>query len=226
VYSTVHPALLTIEGRYLAAVRACGASAALWRRTAGAHLGLRPQSRGPIEVIVPSTNGRAKRPGLLIHRSTSLVSEDVAEVDGIPTTTPRRTLQDLGKILPVDHFAAALRRAEILRLDTGPRPEYTPDRSLSDLERDLISICRSEGFPLPEQNVVVGPYKVDFLWREARLIIETDGWETHGTRGAFEADRARDADLTIRGFRPVRLTHRQVSDRGAMRLTLRRLLSA
>jgi very-short-patch-repair endonuclease len=162
---------------------------------------------------------------MLIHRSTSLVPGDVAEVDGIPTTTPRRTLQDLRRILAPDHFAAVLRRAEILRLDTGPQPEYALDRARSDLERDLFATCRQEGLPLPEQNVEIGPHEVDFLWREARLIIETDGWETHGTRGAFEADRARDADLTIRGFRPIRLTHRQVSDRGALRLTLRRLLS-
>jgi very-short-patch-repair endonuclease len=187
---------------------------------------MRPQSSGLIEIIVPTTNGRARRPGLLIHRSTSLVPSDVAEVDGIPTTTPRRTLQELRRVLSPDHFQAALRRAEILRLDTGPQPDYAFDRSRSDLERDLFAVCRQQGLPLPEQNVEIGPYEVDFLWREARLIIETDGWETHGTRGAFEADRARDADLTIRGYRPVRLTHRQVNDVDALRDVLRGLLAA
>lgn len=225
VYSTVHPSLLSVEGRLLAAVRACGPGAALWRRSAGAHLGVRPQSSGPIEVVVPSTNGRADRPGLLLHRSTSLAPTDVIEVRGIPTTTPRRTLADLRKVLAPDHFRAALRRAEVLRLDTGPQPEYAPDRARSDLERRLFEICRREDLPLPELNVEIGPYTVDFLWGKQRLIVETDGWETHGTRMAFEADRARDAHLTILGFRPIRFTHRQVEDQKALRAALRALLS-
>jgi very-short-patch-repair endonuclease len=33
-------------------------------------------------------------------------------------------------------------------------------------------------------------YEVDFLWREQRLVVETDGWATHGDRRSFEADRA------------------------------------
>jgi very-short-patch-repair endonuclease len=224
VYSTVHPSLLTTKGRLLAAVRACGPGAALWRRSAGAHLGLRPQSSGRVEVIVPTTAGRISRPGLTLHRSTSLVPADVTEVDGIPTTTPRRTLADLRRVLSADDFRAALRRAEILRLDLGPQPEYEPDYSRSDLERDLFAICRADAIPLPEHNVWVGPYEIDFLWREQRLALETDGWETHGTRTAFEEDRARDVYLTTRGLRPVRFTSRQVKDKNALRAALQALL--
>jgi very-short-patch-repair endonuclease len=224
VYSTVHPSLLTTKGRLLAAVRACGQGAALWRRTAGAHLGLRPQSSGPIEIIVPTTAGRISRPGLTLHRSTSFVPQEVTEVDGILTTTPRRTLADLRRVLSPDDFRTALRRAEILRLDVGPQPGYEPDYSRSDLERDLFAICRAERIPLPEQNVWIGPYEIDFLWREQRLALETDGWETHGTRTAFEEDRARDVYLTTQGLRPVRFTNRQVKDRTALRAALQALL--
>jgi very-short-patch-repair endonuclease len=35
--------------------------------------------------------------------------------------------------------------------------------------------------------------EVDFSWPTYQLIIEIDGWETHHTKAAFEADRARDA---------------------------------
>jgi very-short-patch-repair endonuclease len=59
-------------------------------------------------------------------------------------------------------------------------------------------------------NVHVGPYEVDFLWRELNVVVETDGWETHGTRSAFEADRARDAELKSCGYDVVRFTYRQV----------------
>jgi very-short-patch-repair endonuclease len=39
--------------------------------------------------------------------------------------------------------------------------------------------------------VRVGGFEVDFLWRERRLIVETDGFRHHRTRRAFERDRAR-----------------------------------
>ena len=38
------------------------------------------------------------------------------------------------------------------------------------------------------------------------MIVETDGWEAHGTRAAFESDRAKDAALTAAGYRVVRFT--------------------
>jgi very-short-patch-repair endonuclease len=37
-------------------------------------------------------------------------------------------------------------------------------------------------------NVRVGPYEVDFLWREPKVIVETDGFATHGGRVAFARD--------------------------------------
>jgi very-short-patch-repair endonuclease len=58
--------------------------------------------------------------------------------------------------------------------------------------------------------VIIGPYTVDFLWPEAGLIVEVDGWRDHGTRSAFESDRERDAWLTAQGYRVVRFTWRQV----------------
>ena len=51
---------------------------------------------------------------------------------------------------------------------------------------------------------------VDFLWRDRRLIVETDGRATHGTPLAFERDRARDGTLVLAGYRVVRFTYRQI----------------
>jgi very-short-patch-repair endonuclease len=59
-------------------------------------------------------------------------------------------------------------------------------------------------------NVIVDGYEVDFCWLELRLIVETDGFEHHGTRAAFERDRARDARLTARGWRVLRFSDAQV----------------
>ena len=55
-------------------------------------------------------------------------------------------------------------------------------------------------------------FEVDFLWRPQRLIVEVDGWESHGTRSAFEEDRARDARLKLLGYDVLRFTWRQVND--------------
>jgi very-short-patch-repair endonuclease len=59
-------------------------------------------------------------------------------------------------------------------------------------------------------NVKVGPYAVDFLWRRERLIVETDSWRYHSSRASFEADRARDRALRLRGYEILRFTDREV----------------
>ena len=61
-------------------------------------------------------------------------------------------------------------------------------------------------------NARIDRFIVDFLWRTERLVVEVDGWESHGTRSAFEADRARDARLKLLGFDVLRFTWRQIAD--------------
>lgn len=74
-------------------------------------------------------------------------------------------------------------------------------------------------------NARAGPYEVDFLWPNQRLIVETDSWRHHGDRRAFERDRAKDAALQSLGFRVLRFTFRQVvRDRSAVVAALRSLL--
>ncbi len=45
------------------------------------------------------------------------------------------------------------------------------------------------------------------------MVVETDGHATHGTRTAFEEDRASDAELATRGYRVLRFTWRQLTER-------------
>jgi very-short-patch-repair endonuclease len=67
--------------------------------------------------------------------------------------------------------------------------------------------------PRPRVNATVAGYEVDFYWPEHNLIVETDGTAIHLTPTAFEADRARDAHLTALGYRVIRLTWRQLTER-------------
>jgi very-short-patch-repair endonuclease len=67
--------------------------------------------------------------------------------------------------------------------------------------------------PEPDTNPVFvaldhGRCEPDPYWPAHRLIVETDGWESHRTRAAFESDRAKDAALTASGYRVVRFTWR------------------
>jgi very-short-patch-repair endonuclease len=94
------------------------------------------------------------------------------------------------------------------------------------LERRFLGLCRRYGLAKPEVNVRIDAYEVDFLWRDPRMVVETDGWETHRTRSAFELDRRRDADLKARGFEVVRFTYWRVADDPAyVACVLRRLLN-
>jgi very-short-patch-repair endonuclease len=53
--------------------------------------------------------------------------------------------------------------------------------------------------------------RADALWPAQRLVVELDRYAYHGTtRAGFERDRARDAALTLVGYRVIRLTARRL----------------
>ena len=225
VYSIIPPELLSAEGRWLAAVRAVGAGAALAWPQAGALWNLQRPPGGPVHVAVPGCGGRRRRTGIIVHRCPSLSPEDVVLHKGIPVTSPRRTLLDAKRSVSDTRFDTLLRKAEKQQLDTGTFYELR-DLDPNKIERRLLALCRRHGLPLPHTQRIVGPYTVDFMWPEVSLIVETDGWEDHGTRSGFESDRARDAWLTTQGYRVVRFTWRQLqNDPATVVATLRTLLA-
>ena len=57
----------------------------------------------------------------------------------------------------------------------------------------------------------VGPYIVDFLWRDCGPVVEVDGYRAHSGRQAFEDDHARDAELARLGLEVQRFSARQVA---------------
>ncbi len=85
----------------------------------------------------------------------------------------------------------------------------------SVLEERFLRLCRESALPVPQVNARVESYEVDFLWKARRVIVEVDGYATHGTRAAFERDRARDIELRLAGFTVLRFTYRQVTERPA-----------
>ncbi len=76
----------------------------------------------------------------------------------------------------------------------------------------FIDFAAKARLPRPETNVYVEGFEVDAVWREQRVIIEVDGWETHRTRAAFERDREKSRVLQARGWRCVPVTFLQLRD--------------
>lgn len=234
VYSVGHP-LVSVRGRWLAAVLACGPGAVLSHRAAAALWELRASEAATIDVTVPSLGGRRRRPGIALHRVAWLPASEVTLHHAIPVTTPARTLLDLASATSRPALARAVDRAEQLRLfdlsevrallrrNTGRAGCKAlaqvledqcaePALTRSQLEERFLALCEDHELPRPTVNSRVRGYEVDFLWREAGLIVEVDGRSSHSTRTAFERDRRRDGHLTVLGYRVLRLTYRRVVD--------------
>ena len=235
VYAVGH-ARLTLRGQWMAAVLAYGPRAVLSHRSAAALIGIRPDNRPKIDITLPSASGKA-RTGIDVHRSTTLQPADVTGVDGIPCTALPRTLLDLAEVTDRQGLERAISQAEVLRIfdlravvdvlsrAAGRRgagvlrdviAQYEgPTLTEEELEERFFALCRSAALPKPAVNewIALGggiAYKADFLWRAERLIVETDGWGSHGTRQAFENDRRRDRRLSVAGWTVVRFTWRDV----------------
>lgn len=226
VYAVGH-SRLSPEGRWMAAVLACGARAVLSHRSAASLWGLLPDKPGLVaDVSIPGDGGRGRRRNIRQHRCVSLRPEHVTRHRHIPTVTPSRTISDLRGVTSPTEMRRAIRQAEVLGLtiesDSG---NLAFKGTRSELEFQFLRLCQRSEIPAPEVNVRVGSLLVDFLWPDRRLVVETDGYRYHRGRLAFENDRARDLELRARGYDVIRLTYRQVLNApDEVRVALRRAL--
>jgi len=235
VYAVGH-SILSGPGRVLAAVLAYGPGAVASHRTAAGLLGLIADGRATIDVSLP--RAARSRPGVAAHATATLLADDLTRRHGIPCTGVARTLLDLADAAPRRLVERAVEQAQVLRVfdlraieavltrADGRRGGVVlravlaeaadePGLTESELEERFLELCRAGGLPRPEVNVWLeldsGPaIRGDFVWREQRLIVETDGWASHGTRRGFEADRLRDQRVRLAGWEPLRFTRRQV----------------
>lgn len=211
VYAVGHPNV-TLEGRFLAAVKACGDRAALSHFSSATLFRLiDPLDRYP-DVTAPT---RRARHGINTHRA----SLDAAVVihRGIPTTTPNRTLEDLARIAPDKLLERVTREAITKRLITSedlrhPRlREIAPAPTRSPLEDIVLDLILTAGFAKPDVNVplhIQGQTVIpDFRWPASRLIVEADGAAYHEPI----SDARRQALLEAHGERVLRVTHEQAT---------------
>jgi very-short-patch-repair endonuclease len=232
VYALGHTSL-KVEGRRLAAVLACGQGAVLSHRSAAAHWGLLATEQTRIDVTAPRS--RDGVPGIRLHTSRSLNARDTANHEAIPITAVARTLLDLAATVPESRLERALAQAERLQLydhraitdviqrNHGHRGKgalaralrQTPHLTRSELEVAFRKLVRRAGLPEPLGNFVLDApdhprLEVDFYFPTHSLVVETDGWETHKTKAAFQSDRRKDAALTSAGHRVMRFTYEDI----------------
>lgn len=227
VYAVGHTRL-TIRGRWMAAVLACGPEAVLSHRAAVALWDLRPIPSGAIDVTVPGRT-RAGRHGIRVHNVRRLDPEDRAIVDGIPVTALHRALLDYAELAPFQqlrHALDAAARRELLdgrKLDAlyeraqgrhGLKPLKAAVAQLrgpvpwtqSEIERRFLAMIREAGLPEPQANVFVEGFLVDLWWPQARLVVEIDSHRFHKDRRKFESDRLQDTKLQLAGCMTIRVT--------------------
>jgi very-short-patch-repair endonuclease len=227
---------LSRRGRWMAALLAAGTDAVLSHDTALMLWGLEAERDRAIHLSLPVSADR--RPaGTRVHR-VRLEAADVTRRELIPVTRPARTLLDLagssGSRDPESRdrrLEAAVNAADALGLISadalrgwvdgrgGQRGVAALRRLLeahtlrlteSELERRFLRLVREAGLPLPETQVVIAGYRVDFLWRDARLVVETDGLTSHRTPAQQAKDHRRDRSLSGAGYTCLRFTHAEV----------------
>jgi hypothetical protein len=238
VYTVGHRAVS--RGTLLrAALLACGEGAVISHGTAAAFHGLWDKAPRLIDVTVPVEAGR-KIDGVRCRRCRYPEPEEVEVVMGVAVTTAARTLVDLAGVVGLTTLKKIVGRAAIRRkldlqavdlaihngkrrrglkaLELALAPYRTEDGKVPDVRSDFETLVLPEllemGLPRPGCNVGLNVdgerLIVDFFWESARVIVETDGRETHETPGAFQSDRRRDQFLASAGYRVLRITWSQI----------------
>lgn len=214
----------------MAAVLACGDEAVLSHHSAAALWGIGKERRGRVDVSI-RRRCRHRRAGIRAMSRPSLPAGDLTLCDGIPVTSPARTLVDIS----IDLAETALERAvndadkhdlidpEALRAALegfAGEPGVRQLRALLDRQAFLLSdsdleilfrpIATAAGLPQPQTKAWVNGYEVDFFWPELGLVVETDGLRYHRTASEQTRDRRRDQAHVAAGLTQLRFTHWQV----------------
>jgi hypothetical protein len=231
----------TWEQAIAAAVLAAGPDASASHTTAGVIWGF-PNLEREITEVSTGRPRRARIRGVHVHRTVAFLADEHTVRDAIPVTTVARTLVDLSARLSAFQLGVitddALRRNTLtltqlrrcvagLRPGPGRRtsrihevlsardPGYDPGES--DLELRVLRAIAAAGLAEPvQQHWVRLPRRrcrLDLAYPEpTKLAIEVDGFGPHGTRTAFDTDRARANDLVVGGWTVVRFTSASSDD--------------
>ena len=217
--------------RWMTAVLRRGPRTWLADQSAAAHWDLQIGDDGTTRLVVPRDGSRSVIAGVACRRSRTLAPDtETTVLHGIPLTTVARTLVDLASRVRPAQLRRAVERADQLELfdlrqvtpllgERGARPlrvllddahEHGLPRTRSILEAEFIEFCLAHHLPRPQVNRWGGTHEVDFRWPDRAVVVETDGWEFHRSRDAFERDALKTQALAAAGWTVVRITWRQL----------------
>jgi hypothetical protein len=229
VYAVGRPRL-NREGRWMAAVLACGPHAALSHRSAAALWRFGKEHEDYIDVTV-RRDSEARLRGIRCHRRPALPLSAITTRLNIPLTQPVQTFLDLATVTGPKGLERAINEADkrdvidpdALRKaldDHTGEPGIRPLRRildkhtfrLSDDELELLfrPLASAAGLPTPLTKVKVNEFEVDFFWPDLGLVVETDGWRYHRTPATQTRDALRFQTHTAAGFTTIRFSHWQV----------------
>jgi hypothetical protein len=227
-----------VRDRLAGAVAALDASAVSHESAAELH-GFRMTTPG-LAVVSAHSRTTHRFDGVLVHRTHDLDDSHLTTVANLRCTTVARTVVDmasvvterrLGAILDdlverdrvalaaVDDVLSAVARQGkpgVRRMRRVLDQRWGDDRNVSVLERRARALIARSGLPRPVSEYPI-PWatarRFDDAYPEDRLAIEWDGRRYHGQFAAFEADRLRDREALLNGWRVVRFTWNDVNNR-------------
>jgi hypothetical protein len=208
------------------ALLAVGRRSALCGKSAAAFWGLYTRWTHPLELVSPLQH---RLPTLKTSRCSTLIRRDIRVVDGIRVISPARTLLEIAPRTRTDtlhRFHNQLRMRRLIDndmlIDVAIRNPRHPgakhllklagaskgEAKRSPFEVDWQPFAARYGLPEHVINVHVAGIRIDVLFTPDRLILELDGWDTHGTKHAFEEDRDQDSGiLAATGIPTMRITY-------------------
>jgi hypothetical protein len=193
---------------------------------------------GIVEVSKP--RGRSQRIATArIHGSLRLPAHHVTTVEGVPATTPPRTIFDIAGwlhpkrvkrafenainmdlVTPLQQAALVAELGKRGRRGTALMRKLCESHGIgyvapaSELEALLLEVLDGAGLPPPDQQVDLGDEdgwigRVDFYYRDAKLVLEADGRRYHHQQD----DAARDARFEAAGLLVLRVTWEELVNR-------------
>jgi very-short-patch-repair endonuclease len=196
-------------------------------------LNLPPKETVALTLPLRKPWNRAKPADVVFHAS-DLPPEHVTKVYNLPVTTVARTVVDLARTLPFTDGVVVADSA--LHEEKTTKPElhqvlqecagwpgvrqarrvidFADERAESPLESAARVMFDQRGLEPPQlQATIHGPdsaFRVDFLWRDQKVIAEADGLVKYNDRKDLLAERERDHLLREAGYMVVHFTWREL----------------
>lgn len=201
---------------------------------AAALHGIEMAHRPDRHVTVARNRGRVTHPGCRVHRA-DLPGTEITRVDGLPVTTPLRTVLDCARTLEPSEAVAiadsALRQGMVGHRELKASAAGTWGRGAGRLRRVVAwcdphcgSVLESALRVLLAEHGLHPPCSqfpmrslsgrhlatVDFAWPGLRVIVEADGFAYHRDRKAYRRDRELGNACTLAGRRLLRFSWEDV----------------